>query len=130
MSTGNARSVSQPPRFEPDAPQSHRPRGHVSPKSAVVPELEYKVHQTIDAESRVILDAEVTTGGRHDNQPYLEQLRRVEDRCHCTIQEATADRGYGSAEILKALKAKGAKTYIPLWHGRSGRSSAPLPDEL
>ena len=28
-----------------------------------------------------------------------------------------------SAEILKALKAKGAKTYIPLWHGRSGRNS-------
>jgi hypothetical protein len=49
--------------------------------SAVLPsKLKYKVHQTIDAESRVILDAEVTTGGRHDNQPYLEQLRRIEDR--------------------------------------------------
>jgi Transposase DDE domain len=100
------------------------PEASLAQKRGTALQLKYKVHQTIDAESRVILDAEVTTGGRHDNQPYLEQLRRVEDRCHCTIQEATADRGYGSAEILKALKAKGAKTYIPLWHGRSGRNSA------
>jgi transposase len=99
------------------------PEATLAQKRGTALQLKYKVHQTIDAESRVILDAEVTTGGRHDNQPYLEQLRRVEDRCHCTIQEATADRGYGSAEILKALKAKGAKTYIPLWHGRSGRNS-------
>ena len=106
------------------------PEATLAQKRGTALQLKYKVHQTIDAESRVILDAEVTTGGRHDNQPYLEQLRRVEDRCHCTIQEATADRGYGSAEILKALKAKGAKTYIPLWHGRSGRNWRRCRDEL
>ena len=69
------------------------PEATLAQKRGTALQLKYKVHQTIDAESRVILDAEVTTGGRHDNQPYLEQLRRVEDRCHCTIQEATADRG-------------------------------------
>lgn len=99
------------------------PEATLAQKRGTALQLKYKVHQIIDAESRVILDAEVTTGGQHDNQPYLEKLRRVEDRCHCMIQEATADRGYGSAEILKALKAKGAKTYIPLWHSRSGRNS-------
>jgi transposase len=31
-------------------------------------QLKYKVHETIDADSRVILDTEVTTGARHDNQ--------------------------------------------------------------
>ena len=114
----------QPPRYRTGRTAvAPTPRPRLAQKQGTALQLKYKVHQTIDAESRVILDAEVTTGGRHDNQPYLEQLRRVEDRCHCTIQEATADRGYGSAEILKALKAKGAKTYIPLWHGRSGRNS-------
>jgi len=99
------------------------PEATLAQKRGTALQLKYKVRQTIDAESRVILDAEVTTGGPHDNQPYLEQLRRIEDQCHCTIQEATADRGHSSAEILKALKAKGAKTYISRWYGRSGRNS-------
>ena len=85
--------------------------------------LKYKVHQTIDADSRIILDTEVTTGARHDSQPYLEQLQRVVDRYGVTIHEATADRGYGSAEIIKALKKKGTRTYIPLWNGRVGRNT-------
>ena len=38
------------------------------------------MHLTIDADSRVILDTHVTTGARHDNQPYLEQLKRIEKR--------------------------------------------------
>ena len=40
-------------------------------------QLKYKVHQTIDAETRIILDTHVTTGAVHDSQPYLEQLQRV-----------------------------------------------------
>ena len=43
-------------------------------------QLKYKVHQSIDADTRVILDTQVTAGSRHDNQPYLEQLQRVEQR--------------------------------------------------
>ena len=35
-------------------------------------QLKYKVHQSIDADSRVILDAQVSTGSKHDNRPYLE----------------------------------------------------------
>ena len=80
------------------------------------------MHQTIDADSRVILDTHVTTGGRHDNQPYLEQLRRIEQRCRLTIVEATADRGYGSAAIIHALQQQGKQTFIPLWSGRVGNS--------
>ena len=84
--------------------------------------LKYKVHQTIDADSRVILDTEVTTGGRHDNQPYLAQLRRIRDQYQITIGEATADRGYGSAAIIRCLQEQGTTTYIPLWSGRVGNS--------
>jgi len=47
----------------------------------------------------------------------------VRDRYKLRIDEAIADRGYGSAEIIRALKDKGIKPYIPLWNRRSGRNS-------
>jgi transposase len=70
--------------------------------------LKYKVHPTIDADSRVILDMEVTTGARHDNQPYLKQLERVREYYQITIREAIADRGYGSADIIRTLQGQQA----------------------
>jgi IS5 family transposase len=79
-------------------------------------------HQSADADSRVILDTHVTTGARHDNQPYLAQLQRIEQRCHITILEAIADRGYGSAQIIRTLQEQGKRTFIPLWSGRVGNS--------
>ena len=85
-------------------------------------QLKYKVHQTIDADSRVILDTEVTTGARHDNQPYLEQLQRIRKCYQIEIREAIADRGYGSATIIRALQTEGITPYIPLWSGRVGNS--------
>ena len=58
--------------------QTHRsrtdPDATLAQKKGTPRQLKYKVHQTIDADSRVILDTEVTTGARHDNQPYLAQL--------------------------------------------------------
>ena len=107
--------------------QTHRsrtdPDATLAQKRGTPRQLKYKVHQTIDADSRVILDTEVTTGARHDNQPYLGQLERVENQYKIKIREAVADRGYGSAEIIKTLQAKEIQTYIPLWHRRSGRNS-------
>jgi len=107
--------------------QTHRsrtdPDATLAQKWGTPRQLKYKVHLTIDADSRVILDTEVTTGARHDNQPYLEQLQRVRDQYKLTIGEAIADRGYGSAEIIKALKEKGTKPYIPLWNRCSGKNA-------
>lgn len=104
--------------------QTHRsrtdPDATLAQKQGTPRQLKYKVHQTIDADSRVILDTEVTTGARHDNQPYLAQLQRVRDQYNLTISEATADRGYGSAEIIRTLQSQEAATYIPLWSGRVG----------
>jgi len=85
-------------------------------------QLKYKVHQSAEAESRVILDTHVTTGARHDNQPYLEQLQRIEERHRITIHEVTTDRGYGSAHIIRTLQEQGKRTFIPLWSGRVGNS--------
>jgi IS5 family transposase len=106
--------------------ESHRsrtdPDATLAQKRGTPRQLKYKVHQTIDADSRVILDTEVTTGARHDNQPYLDQLQRIRDRYKITIREAIADRGYGSAAIIRALQTQGIQTYLPLWSGRAGNS--------
>lgn len=104
--------------------QTHRsrtdPDATLAQKQGTPRQLKYKVHQTIDAESRVILGTEVTTGARHDNQPYLAQLQRVKDQHKVTIYEATADRGYGSAAIIRTLREQAVTPYIPWWSGRVG----------
>jgi transposase len=101
-------------RTDPDATLARKDRTPL--------QLKYKVHQTIDAESRVILDTYVTTGAVHDSQPYLEQLQRVHQRHAIHVREAVADRGYGSAAIIRCLQQQGIETYIPLWSGRVGNS--------
>ena len=98
------------------------PDATLAQKKGTPRQLKYKVHQSIDADSRVILDTHVTTGARHDSQPYLQQLKRIEKRCRLTIVEATADRGYGSAAIIRTLQQQGRRTFIPLWSGRVGNS--------
>ena len=98
------------------------PDATLAQKKGTPRQLKYKVHQSIDADSRVILDTEVTTGAKHDNQPYLGQLQRIHERYKITIREATADRGYGSASIIRTLQELGTTTYIPLWSGRVGNS--------
>jgi hypothetical protein len=54
---------------------------------------------------------------QHDSYEYLS-------RCsyQITIREATADRGYGSASIIRTLQKAETTTYIPLWSGRVGNS--------
>jgi transposase len=122
---GRTKAVDPPPTRK-ISNQTHRsrtdPDATLAQKRGTPQQLKYKVHQSAEAESRVILDTLVTTGARHDNQPYLEQLRRVEARYQITILEATADRGYGSAAIIRELQAQGKQTFIPLWSGRVGNS--------
>ena len=122
---GRTKSVDPPPTRK-ISNQTHRsrtdPDATLAQKRGTPQQLKYKVHQSAEAESRVILDTHVTTGARHDNQPYLEQLQRIEERHRITIQEVTADRGYGSAHIIRTLQEQGKQTFIPLWSGRVGNS--------
>jgi transposase len=101
-------------RTDPDATLARKDRTPL--------QLKYKVHQTIDANSRVILDTHVTTGAVHDSQPYLEQLQRIRERHQIHVRQAVADRGYGSAAIIRGLQQQGIETYLPLWSGRVGNS--------
>ncbi len=114
----------EPPATRKISNQTHSSRtdATLAQKRGTPRQLKYKVHQSIDADSRVILDTHVTTGARHDNQPYLEQLKRIQQRYQLTIHEAIADRGYGSAAIIRALQGQGKRTFIPLWSGRVGNS--------
>ena len=114
----------EPPATRKISNQTHSSRtdATLAQKRGTPRQLKYKVHQSIDADSRVILDTHVTTGARHDNQPYLEQLKRIQQRYQLTIHEAIADRGYGSAVIIRALQGQGKRTFIPLWSGRVGNS--------
>ena len=106
--------------------QTHRsrtdPDATLAQKKGTPRQLKYKVHQSIDADSRVILDTEVTTGARHDNQPYLAQLERIGQKYQIQINEVIADRGYGSAAIIRTLQQQGTTTYLPLWSGKVGNS--------
>lgn len=59
------------------------PDATLAQKKGTPQQLKYKVHQSIDADSRVILDTEVTTGAKHDNQrlpwPVAADPRPVQD---------------------------------------------------
>lgn len=84
--------------------------------------LRYKVHISIDADNRIILDNKVTTGSTHETQIYLDRISFIESQHKIPILEAIADRGYGAAENIKALQEKDIKTYIPLFSTKAGKS--------
>ncbi|NEJ83103.1 transposase, partial [Rhizobium leguminosarum] len=85
-------------------------------------ELKYKIHNSIDALSRVIIDTYVTSGKTHDSQVYIERLNHIREKYTLTIKEAIADRAYGSREIIDTLQRQGIVTYIPLFSTKSGKA--------
>lgn len=87
--------------------------------------LKYKAHMTIDADSRVVLDAKVTTGSTHESQVYLQQIETIKEDLGLNIREATADRAYGSGDIIQSLIDKQVNPNIPLFSTRSGSCIEP-----
>ena len=67
-------------------------------------QLRYKEHCPIDRNSRVILDAHITTGAEVDGHQMLGRLDYLEETFGFDIEEATADRGYGYESISTGLK--------------------------
>jgi len=84
--------------------------------------LAYKTHHMIDADSRVIIDAHVTTGAVSEVSVICERVDVVQAELNIEIGEAIADRGYGSGDALGGLERRGIKTNIPLWSTRTGQS--------
>ncbi len=92
-------------------------------KSGTTRSLKYKAHVCCDSLSRVIVAIKITTGAVHDSQPYIGLLDHVKTNLGLPIQEAIADRGYGSGHIISSLQAVGIKPFIPLFSTRSGGST-------
>jgi hypothetical protein len=77
--------------------------------------LGYQAHYMIDGgKARIILHALTMSGDVMENQPFLDQLRRVLFRWKLHPDRIIADTKYSTIENIKALDAMGITAYIPL----------------
>ena len=79
-------------------------------------QLRYKVHTTIDRESRIIIDPHVTTGADVEGKTCMGRLDHIEETFGVKVDELTADRGYGYGINLHQLEERGITTFIPNFH--------------
>lgn len=89
--------------------------------------LAYKVHESIDRDSRVIVDCHITTGSVHDISKFQSRVETIVEKFDLPVKEVIADRGYGSAENLIFLKAKKIRSIIPLYTNRCGQGTSVEP---
>jgi len=104
------------------------PDSSLAKKEGTARSLRYKVHSTIDADSRVILDSKITTGATHDTKVYLERIKYIKTKYKLNIKEAIADRGYGAINNIKSLNENSITTYIPLFSSRSGKKALEMKE--
>jgi transposase len=82
--------------------------------------LTYKVHDTIDRDTRMVLDPHVTTGADMEGKVMLSRLTEIEANFDIKIRECTADRGYGYGANLHELENRHIKQFVPNFHGYVG----------
>ena len=78
-------------------PDSTLARKEGTPRS-----LKYKMHTTIDADSRVVLGTRITTGATHETKIFIEQIKSIKSDYNLNITEAIADRGYGAIDNINS----------------------------
>lgn len=83
--------------------------------------LYYKVHYTIDADSRLITDCLATTGSRHECPLLPERIAYQLNQFHFPVVEITADKGYGRGPTYTYLRSQRIRAYIPLHDDNSGQ---------
>ena len=77
--------------------------------------LGYHDHYVVDGgKARVILHALVTPADVMENEPMLDQLRRVMFRWRLRPARVVADTTYGTVENIRALEDQGIRAYVPL----------------
>ena len=104
------------------------PDSSLAKKEGTARALRYKVHSTIDADSRVILDSKITTGATHDTKVYLERIEYIKKKYKLNNKKDISDRGYGAIDNIKSLNEMGVTTYIPLFSNRSGSTAKEMTD--
>jgi transposase len=78
-------------------------------------DLGYQDHYVVDGgRARIILHALVTPADVMENEPMLDQLRRVLFRWGVRPEQAVADTTYGTLENIRALEDLGIRAYVPL----------------
>jgi transposase len=82
--------------------------------------LRYKVHETIDRDSRIILDSHVTPGSEVDGKQLTGRLDHIEETFNIKVEEMTGDRGYGYGINLQELEDRGIKSFVPNFHADVG----------
>jgi transposase len=77
--------------------------------------LGYQDHYLVDGgRARIILHALVTPGDVKENQPFLDQLRRVLFRRKLQPKRVVADAACGTIENIHAVEDTGIATFTPL----------------
>jgi len=77
--------------------------------------LGYHDHYVVDGgRARIILHALITPADVMENEPMLDQLRRVQFRWQLRPARVVADTTYGTVENIRALEAQGIRAYVPL----------------
>jgi hypothetical protein len=77
--------------------------------------LGYQTHYMIDGgRARIILHALTMPGDVMENQPFLDQFRRVLFRWKLDPRRVIADTKYSTIENIRVLDAMGIKAYMPL----------------
>jgi transposase len=77
--------------------------------------LGYHDHYVVDGgKARIILHALVTPADVMENEPMLDQLRRVLFRWHLSPARVVADTTYGTVENIRAMEDQGIRAYVPL----------------
>ncbi len=116
-------------RLDPErAPTSYYERKSDQRKSTTDPDaalmkprgeracLGYHDHYVVDGgKARIILHALVTPADVMENQPMLDQLRRVIFRWRVRPERVIADTTYGTIDNIRALESEeGIRAYVPL----------------
>jgi transposase len=83
--------------------------------AGVRPSLGYHDHYVVDGgKARIILHALITPADVMENEPMLDQLRRVRFRWRVRPERVVADTTYGTIENIQALEDAGIRAYVPL----------------
>lgn len=90
--------------------------------------LGYQTHYLIDGgRARIILHALAMSGDVMENQPFLDQLRRVLFRWKLQPDRVIADTKYSTIENIKALDAMGINLFGPAFECRAYTVLSSIP---
>ncbi len=76
--------------------------------------MAYKVHYTIDGDSRIITDCHATTGSKHECKVMPGRISYLIERFGLQTKEVIADKGYGRGPTYEWFHSLKIRTYIPL----------------